>query len=56
MALKASTENPLSLMKAVINSVFKDHEVPQSYLERMGLEETHGLKERVMRRLFMGNF
>lgn len=56
MALKASTENPLSLMKAVINSVFKDHEVPHSYLERMGLEEAHGLKERVMRRLFMGNF
>lgn len=56
MALKASTENPLSLMKAVINSVFKDHEVPQRYLERMGLDETHGLKERVMRRLFMGNF
>jgi len=56
MALKASTENPLSLVKAVVNSVFKDHEVPQRYLERMGLEEAHGLKERVMRRLFMGNF
>ncbi|HEX5361196.1 MAG TPA: acetyl-CoA hydrolase/transferase C-terminal domain-containing protein, partial [Fluviicoccus sp.] len=56
MALKASTENPLTLVKSVINSVFKDHEVPQRYLERMGLEETHSLKERVMRRLFMGNF
>ena len=55
-ALKSSTENPLALVKSVIHSVFSDSEVPQRYLERMGFDEVHGLKERFMKRLFMGNF
>ncbi len=55
-ALKASRDNPLSLVKTVISAVFSEHEVPQRYLERMGFDEVHGLKDRFMRRLFMGNF
>jgi acyl-CoA hydrolase len=55
-ALKSSTENPLTLVRSVINSIFSESEVPQRYLERMGFDEVHGLKDRFMKRLFMGNF
>ncbi len=55
-ALKSSTENPLTLVKSVIHSIFSDSDIPQRYLERMGFDEVHGLKDRFMKRLFMGNF
>ena len=56
-ALKSSTEHPLQLVKTVISSIFKDEDdaTVHRYLERMGFNETHSLKEKVMKRLFMGN-
>lgn len=56
-ALKSSTDNPLQLLKTAISSIFKDEDdaTVHRYLERMGFNETHSLKEKVMKRLFMGN-
>ena len=56
-ALKSSTEHPLQLLKTAIGSIFKDEDdaTVHRYLERMGFNETHSLKEKVMKRLFMGN-
>lgn len=56
-ALKSSTEHPLQLLKTAISSIFKDEDdsTVHRYLERMGFNETHSLKEKVMKRLFMGN-
>lgn len=55
-SLKSSTEHPLELVKSLINTIIHDNEVPQRYLERMGFDDVHGLKDRLMKRLFMGNF
>ena len=56
-SLKTSTEHPLQLLKTVVSSIFKDEDDDKvhRYLERMGFNETHSLKEKVMKRLFMGN-
>ncbi|WP_137940105.1 acetyl-CoA hydrolase/transferase C-terminal domain-containing protein [Chitinivorax sp. B] len=53
--LKASTENPLELIGTVIKSLLGDNIVPEKYLERLGLDEVDGLKQRLIRRLFVGN-
>jgi hypothetical protein len=55
-SLKSSTEHPLELVKSLINTIIHDNDVPQRYLERMGFDDVHGLKDRLMKRLFMGNF
>ena len=56
-SLKTSTEHPLQLLKTVVSSIFKDEDDDKvhRYLERMGFNDTHSLKEKVMKRLFMGN-
>lgn len=54
-ALKAGTENPLSLMRTVISALLNDKDVPERYLERMGLDDARSLKEKLLRRLFVGN-
>ncbi|HNP02135.1 MAG TPA: acetyl-CoA hydrolase/transferase C-terminal domain-containing protein, partial [Agitococcus sp.] len=56
-SLKTSTEHPLQLLKMVVSSIFKDEDDDKvhRYLDRMGFNETHSLKEKVMKRLFMGN-
>ncbi|MBB5019820.1 acyl-CoA hydrolase [Chitinivorax tropicus] len=53
--LKAATENPLELVGTVVKSLFGEGDVPEKYLERMGLEEVDSLKLRLIRRLFVGN-
>ena len=55
-SLKSSKEHPLELVKSLINTIIHDTDVPQRYLERMGFDDVHGLKDRLMKRLFMGNF
>ena len=55
-SLKSSKEHPLELVKSLINTIIHDNDVPQRYLERMGFDDVHGLKDRLMKRLFMGNF
>ncbi len=57
--LKRSAEHPLELVKMLVESaveqVFDHKEVPERYLDRMGFHEAHGLKDKLMRTLFVGN-
>ncbi len=57
--LKRSSEHPLELVKMLIEStveqVFDQKDVPDRYLDRMGFHEAHGLKDKLMRTLFVGN-
>ncbi|MEO8102628.1 MAG: acetyl-CoA hydrolase/transferase C-terminal domain-containing protein, partial [Betaproteobacteria bacterium] len=57
--LKRSAEHPLELVKMLVESamgqVFDARDVPERYLERMGFQEAHGLKDKLMRSLFVGN-
>ncbi|MDR3455428.1 MAG: acetyl-CoA hydrolase/transferase C-terminal domain-containing protein [Rhodoferax sp.] len=58
--LQHSVEHPLALVKllldATVGQALAHREVPERYLERMGLQDAHGLKDRLMRALFAGNF
>lgn len=56
MRLKASTEHPLDLLKTLVSSIFGEKDVPERYLQRMHLDEVDGLKMKLVRQLFMGNF
>ena len=57
--LKRSSEHPLELVKMLIGGameqLFDQKDVPDRYLDRMGLKEAHGLKDKLMRTLFVGN-
>lgn len=53
--LKHATEHPLELVKMIISNIFSDKQVPEKYLERMHLEEAHGIKLKLVRKLFVGN-
>jgi acyl-CoA hydrolase len=57
--LKRSSEHPLELVKMLIEStvdqVFDRKDVPDRYLARMGFTEAHGLKDKLMRNLFVGS-
>jgi len=57
--LKRSSDHPLELVKMLIESameqVFDHKNVPERYLDRMGFHEAHGLKDKLMRTLFVGN-
>ena len=57
--LRHSTEHPLELVKlllhATIGQALGHQDTPERYLERMGLHDAHGLKDRLMRALFVGN-
>jgi acyl-CoA hydrolase len=53
--LKAASENPLELLKAVVNAMLAENEVPERYLARMGFAESDSLKERLLKKLFSGN-
>jgi acyl-CoA hydrolase len=53
--MKHATDNPLELLKMTVTSLLSDKEVPERYLERMGLDETNSLKEKLLRKIFSGN-
>ena len=57
--LQHSAGHPLALVKllldATVGQTLGHKEVPEQYLERMGLQDAHGLKDRLMRALFAGN-
>ena len=53
--LKHSTEHPIEFMELVFRSLVKDKHPPEKYIERMHFEQVHGLKEWVMKKLFVGN-
>lgn len=53
--IKQASENPLEIVELAFRSLFRDGQVPQRYLERLGLDEVSGLRERLLRRLFAGS-
>lgn len=53
--LKHATEHPLELVKMILGNIFSEKQVPEKYLERMHLEEAHGIKLKLARKLFVGN-
>ena len=53
--LKHATEHPLEMVKMILSNIFSDKQVPEKYLERMHLEEAHGIKLKLARKLFVGN-
>jgi acyl-CoA hydrolase len=53
--LQHAAENPLELATLALRSLFRDQHVPKQYLERLGLDEVSGLRQSLMRRLFMGS-
>lgn len=53
--MKQATDNPLDLLKMVVTSLLSDKEIPERYLERMGLDETSSLRETLLRKIFSGN-
>lgn len=53
--LKSASAHPVELVKLVFKSLAQQAEVPPAYLERLGLDEAHGFKNLVLRKLFAAN-
>jgi acyl-CoA hydrolase len=53
--LKHATEHPVELVETLFSSLFSDKVAPEKYLERMHFDHVNGLKEWVMKKLFVGN-
>ena len=53
--IKHASEHPAELLTMAIKSLWEGKEAPQAYLERLGLDDAHSIKDLLMRRLFAGN-
>lgn len=53
--IKSATKNPLELVELAFRGLFQDQKVPQDYLERLGLDEASGLRQSLLRHLFIGS-
>ena len=53
--LKHSTEHPIEFMEMLFNSLVEDKHPPEKYLARMHFDQIHGLKDWLLRKLFVGN-
>lgn len=53
--LKAASDNPIEILKTIVNAIFTEKDVPLRYLKRMGLDETKSLKEKLLQKIFSGN-
>ncbi|WP_269532086.1 acetyl-CoA hydrolase/transferase C-terminal domain-containing protein [Chitinimonas sp. BJYL2] len=53
--LKRASGHPVELVLAAMRGLFDDKPVPPQWLARLGLDEAGGLKQALMRRLFVGN-
>lgn len=53
--LKHASEHPAQLLSLVVKSFWENKEVPQAYLERLGLADSSSLKDALVRRLLAGN-
>ena len=53
--LKHASEHPTELLAVALRSFWEGKEAPKAYLERLGLDEAHSLKDTVLRMLFAGN-
>ena len=53
--MKQASENPLDLLSSLFKGLFDDREIPERYLQRLGLDESEGLRALVLKKLFIGN-
>lgn len=53
--LKHASEHPAELLSLAFKSFWESKEMPQAYLERLGLADAHSFKDTVLRRLLAGN-
>jgi hypothetical protein len=53
--MKQVSENPIDLISSLFKGLFADREVPERYLQRLGLDEADGLRALVLKKLFVGN-
>ncbi len=53
--LKHASQHPTELLSMAFKSFWDGKEVPQAYLERLGLADAHSFKDTVLRRLLAGN-
>lgn len=53
--LKHASQHPSELLSLAFKSLWENKEVPQAYLERLGLADAHSFKDTVVRRLLAGN-
>ncbi len=53
--LKHASEHPAQLLSLIVKSFWENKEVPQAYLERLGLADSSSLKDALVRRLLAGN-
>lgn len=53
--LKHATQHPVALVRLAVKSLWAGKDAPQSYLERLGLDEARDFKTMFLRRLFAGN-
>ncbi|WP_180125957.1 acetyl-CoA hydrolase/transferase C-terminal domain-containing protein [Rhodoferax sp. BLA1] len=50
--MKHASHHPAELVTMAVKSLWEGKEAPPAYLARLGLDEVHSFKDRVMRRLF----
>ncbi|MDO8284274.1 MAG: acetyl-CoA hydrolase/transferase C-terminal domain-containing protein [Rhodoferax sp.] len=53
--LKHASQHPSELLSLAFKSFWEAKEMPQAYLERLGLADAHSFKDTVLRRLLAGN-
>jgi hypothetical protein len=53
--MKESTEHPLQLVKTLVASMREEKEIPTALLERLQLDNPENLKQKLLRKLFIGN-
>ena len=53
--LKHATQHPSELLSVALKSFWEGKQAPKEYLERLGLDDAHSLKDAVIRMLFAGN-
>lgn len=53
--MKHASSHPGELFVMAVKSLWDGKEAPQPYLERLGLDDAHSIKDLLMRRLFAGN-
>ena len=53
--LKHASQHPSELLSLAFKSFWEPKEMPQAYLERLGLADAHSFKDTVLRRLLAGN-
>jgi hypothetical protein len=53
--MKHASSHPTELVVMAVKSLWEGKEAPKAYLERLGLDDAHSIKDLLMRRLFAGN-